>query len=88
MVDYRVIMEEGKLAKQMKEDEENVKWLIQHYEQLKREYPNKYVAIRKKKVVDADTDITKLMQRLERRFGGTENVLIHFINTKNVRILF
>jgi hypothetical protein len=71
----------------LREDVENVKWLHENYRELLKKYRNMYVAVRKKRVIDGDYNVSKLIERLERKFKETEDILVYFISTKKFKLL-
>jgi len=44
------------------------KWIGRHYEGLKREYRDEWVAVLNSGVVDSDHELSKLVERLRSRY--------------------
>lgn len=51
-------------------------WFYDNLPQLRREHPNKWVAVQGLQVIDADRSHDRLMERLMRRPGGANDVEI------------
>ncbi|CAN5803840.1 hypothetical protein BH23THE1_BH23THE1_23210 [soil metagenome] len=43
---------------------DNFKWFILEYDSIKKEFKRQYVAIREKQIVDSDTNLERLIKRL------------------------
>lgn len=43
---------------------DNFKWFILEYDVIKKEFKRQYVAIREKQIVDSDTNLERLIKRL------------------------
>ncbi len=57
--------ERKKLISSLKTAEDNMKWLVENYDRLRRKYRDSWVAIREGRVVAANKDHAKLLQMLE-----------------------
>jgi hypothetical protein len=88
MSSTKAILSDRRLESWMREDSENVKWLFENYEKLIEKYRNKYIAIRKQKVIASSKDVSELIKKLKMEIGDTSDVLIHFITDKEVKFLF
>lgn len=76
------------LLEQLESFEEDMKWLSQHYEGLKQRYPDQYVAVLHRIVVDHDADLKKLMRRLEAKYPGRSgNIAVEYVAAKNVDLI-
>ena len=67
----------------LKKEKELVK---KHSEQLGKEYPEKFVAIKDGKVVDYDKDIGRLCKRVMRRFGDNPVHIKEMKDVKNLKL--
>jgi hypothetical protein len=88
MFSVKEVLSNRRLELWIKEDSENFKWLLENYEKLIEKYRNKYIAIRKQKVIASSKNVAELQRRLKTRIGDTSDVLIHFITDKEVKFLF
>ncbi len=60
-------------------------WLDQNYERLKDEYPDHWMAVYGKAIIDHSKNLTTLMKRLRRKFGkGTGDIVVRFVSTEEV----
>lgn len=58
-------------------------------ENLRRKYPESYIAIREKRVVDSDKDIRKLLTRLSRKYGSNEigAIFIEYVTKTKIALI-
>ncbi len=75
----------GKKAKMMME---NLRWFDKNKEALKKIYINKYVAIYNEEVVESDDELEGLRGKLEFSEFELDNILIEFINPKDLLLIF
>jgi hypothetical protein len=57
---------------------DNFKWIHDQQGNLKEKYDNEYVAIKNKKILDKDTNLNRLMKRLNIR-NFDESIAIEYI---------
>lgn len=57
----------------------NSRWLIEHYEELIKNYNNSFVAVNEGKVIDYDVDPSRLLQRLKEKGIDISTVAIDFV---------
>lgn len=63
-------------------------WLEKNYEELKKKYPEEYVAVYQEGVVDHDPDLDRLLQRLEKKYPGKSNrVAVEYVTTKRIEMV-
>ena len=60
--------------------EEDIRWFLANYQRLLKEYEMEWVAIQNGNVVDHDSDLTRLVERLRARGLRPELMLIRFIS--------
>lgn len=76
------------IAQELRGFEENMNWLNKHYEKLKKQYPDKYVAVFDKKVVDHDSDLSTLVRRLETNYAKESNkIAVKYVTTKKIELI-
>ena len=56
----------------------NFKWIHNQYDNLKKKYDNKYVAIKNRKILDKDTNLERLVKRLNIR-NYDDSIAIEYI---------
>lgn len=57
---------------------DNFKWIHKQHSDLKERYDNKYVAIKNREIVDKDTNLDRLIKRLDIR-NYDESIAIEYI---------
>ena len=57
---------------------DNFKWIHKQYDNLKEKYDNQYVAIKDRKILDKDTNLDRLVKRLNIR-NYDESIAIEYI---------
>ncbi len=74
--------ERKKLISTLKTAEDNMKWLVENYDRLRRKYGDSWVAVRDGEVVAADKDHARLLQILMKMGDNNEpTIAIDFIST-------
>jgi hypothetical protein len=74
--------ERKKLISTLKTAEDNMKWLVENYDRLRRKYGDSWVAVRDGEVVAADKDHARLLQILMKMGDKNEpTIAIDFIST-------
>lgn len=58
----------SEVLEKIQEKQANQKWLQEHMDELRREYPDKYVAVSDGKVALSEKHLTKLIQKLNKKF--------------------
>jgi len=60
-------------------------WLDRHYEGFKEQYPDQWVAVYGKAIIDHGKSLTTLMKRLRRKYGkGAGDIVVRFVSTEEV----
>jgi len=74
------LLEDATLESEMERFERDMDWIYTHYEMLKREYPNEFVAVFNQALVAHSPDIESLIASVQTRFGQqVRNIAIKFI---------
>jgi len=71
--------EESIIFEELKQGNEQLEWLTKHYEELRKRYKNRYVAIKDKKIVMDDSDIERLIKRLQQEHYNLQDITIEFM---------
>ena len=61
---------------------QDMDWIVRNYNKLRIEYPDKWIAVKDKKVVDSDNDLEPLLQRLKERHETAIGFATEFIGAK------
>jgi len=81
-------MEEEKLTAKLKRFESDTKWLIEHYDDLKIEYPEEWVASFNNKVVGHDKDLSNLMEKLRAKYReDAGHIAVEFVTPRKVELI-
>ena len=67
--------------------QQNMEWFRAHYEELKRKYPNKFVAVYNGSAIDSDADSYRLINRLRRKHGDLGSFVIEPVSDGKVELL-
>jgi hypothetical protein len=55
-------------------------WLDQHYDKFKEQYPDQFVAVYGKTIVDHGKNLEALMKRLRKKYGKeTGDIVVEFV---------
>ena len=58
-----------------------------NYDELKRTYPDKFVAVHKKEIVDSDADAESLIKRLREKYSNLDSFVIEFVSSSKVELI-
>jgi Family of unknown function (DUF5678) len=64
----------------------NLKWFIDNHEMLLDKYQEKFVAIDDGQIIDSNTDIKELMDKLKQSNRYYDSTLIQYINNRNTKL--
>jgi hypothetical protein len=64
----------------------NLKWFIDNHEMLLDKYQEKFVAINDGQIIDSNTDIRELMDKLKQSNRYSDSTLIQYINNRNTKL--
>lgn len=67
--------------------EKNTVWVAQHLEELRKTYPDQFVAVQDRKVIDTATSRKALLEKLDKRSDIKDSVAIEFIGSKPLKFL-
>ena len=60
-------------------------WLDQHYNDFKEQYPEQWIAVYGKAIIDHGRSLATLMKRLRRKYGKrTGDIVVRFVSTEEV----
>lgn len=78
---------ESEYVRWMKEFERNQRWFINNFENILREYSEKFVAVWNQRVIDADTDLEKLSKSVKERTRSAKGVYIGYVSDKPLEMI-
>jgi hypothetical protein len=78
---------ESEYVRWMKEFERNQSWFINNFENILREYSEKFVAVWNQRVIDADTDLEKLSKSVKERTRSAKGVYIGYVSDKPLEMI-
>ncbi len=67
--------------------EEESRWLTNNYAQVKKDYANKYVAVKDSQVVDADENADRLLERLRETDEDLRSMVIEFVPPEDLMLV-
>ena len=79
---------EKKITALFREYSEDFYWMLDNIDRLKKEFPDKYIAVKDFKVRDSDKNFLKLIKRLKSQGKNIEDYVIEFVNTGETKYLF
>jgi hypothetical protein len=83
-----IAMEQSLIIKKLSQFEEDMKWITLAYEKLKDLYPDEWVAVLKKEVIDHDKDLNKLMKSLEAKYPEDYgHIAVKFIGKEKIELI-
>ncbi len=65
----------------IRRERRNSEWIDRSMPALRKEFGDRYIAVKNRKVVDSDEDFEKLLGRM-RTLGDPESVTIEFVTAK------
>lgn len=74
--------------KALEQFESDIQWVCDHFDELKRDYPDNYVAILRGKVIAHHSDLDRLLKELEPVHGERiSDLAIKFIPSEPVELI-
>jgi hypothetical protein len=65
----------------------NTKWINTNINKLKQEFPDTYIAVYNKKVVQTDKDLSDLKEKIKKMNLDPEKIVIEFVKEKPLKLL-
>mgnify|MGYP000144318968 CR=1 FL=1 len=66
---------------------DNVRWIRENYEELKKFFKDEWVAVLDKKVIDHDRDLSRLVRRLREKRLNYGEIAIEYIATREIELI-
>jgi hypothetical protein len=79
MVEY----DEKLILKQLRSFSRSTSWIAKNMERMRSDYPDQYIAVYNRKVIDTDVDFDTLFRRLEGKYDMSQ-VTIEFIPSEEL----
>jgi len=73
--------------KSLKEFESNQHWLQAHYQEVLEEHKDQFVAVWRNSVIDSDSDLDALSDRVHKRVSGAKGVYIEFVTDQPLEMI-
>jgi thiaminase len=68
--------------------EENAKWISKHYEELKKRFRDEWIAVWKGSVVDHDRELSRLVERLRKKYPDNYNeIAVEYVTAKEIELI-
>ena len=67
----------------VKRSNDNFEWFVKHYDELKLKHKKKYIAVDNANVIAEDTDLTRLIEFLDKEFTDRRAILIQYMPEKD-----
>ncbi|MBI2650750.1 hypothetical protein HYX04_05585 [Candidatus Woesearchaeota archaeon] len=73
-------MTDAQIIKMLTKGQNDLKWFDLHLNELINEYNEKFIAFQEDNVIEFDSDLNKLMKKLENKNIDTSNLIIKFVS--------
>lgn len=73
--------------KKLRRFDKDLLWFQENYETLKEQYKGEYVAVKNKRIIDHNPDLTTLLDRLKEKDEDPSSLVIEFISEKKVQLI-
>jgi len=68
--------------------EDNVRWISEHYSELKKRFKDEWVAVLNKTAIDHDRKLVKLIERLRKKHSQVYNeIAVEYVTTKEIELI-
>ena len=73
-------MGDNQIVDMLVSGQQDLSWFDSHVGELKAKYNEKFVAFHNKEVLETDSDLNSLMEKLRKRNIDTASVLVRFVS--------
>ncbi len=81
-------VDEERILEELRKFERDSRWISRNISTLRAKYPDKYVAVWGREVVDSDKNHNRLLKRLRKREYDVPNMAIEYITSRPVFRVF
>jgi hypothetical protein len=68
--------------------EDNVRWISEHYSELKNRFKDEWVAVLNKTAIDHDRELVKLVERLRKKHSQVYNeIAVEYVTAKEIELI-
>lgn len=67
--------------------EEDTAWLFSNIKEMRKVYPNKFVAVKDRRVIDSDVTIGELLRKLKKKKEDPATLVVEFIPKEEVAMI-
>ena len=79
-------LDEKKILQDLREFRKSTSWISQNLAAIRKEYPDRYIAVYNREVIDADEDFDKLFRRVQKKHDMSK-VAIEFVPSREVAVV-
>ena len=81
-------MVKQEVVKELEAFEGDLKWIDKHYNALKNQYPDQWVAVFNKRVVGTHKNLKNVIRKLKESFPENyDQIAIEYISTKKIELI-
>jgi hypothetical protein len=80
-------LDEKRIAELIDKHNQNSVWIIKRDSKLRKQLPNKYIAVRNSEIVYDNDNLTDLLKYLQEKFENIDDITIDFITEKPLKLL-
>lgn len=75
------------LIKSMTNYSKNLQWIAENRSSLRKRYPDEYVAVRNMKICIHDKNYNSFLQKIQKKYGYSPEIVVDFIGKKKISLL-
>jgi len=80
-------MEAEQILKGLEDFNQDMDWISKNLDRLREKYPNKYIAVMNLEVIESDSELQSLIQKLKEKGKSPSEIAIEFISEKPPRLI-
>lgn len=74
-------------ASQIREFEANQSWFMENFKSILKEHKDKFVAVWHQRVLDADSDLATLRDRVNQKTKGAKGIYVEYVTDKPIELV-
>jgi hypothetical protein len=79
--------ESQRIATLLGEQDDDFAWILGNLEDLKKRFPNEYIAVHRRKVIESDQKFANLVEKLRKENIEINDVIVEYITAKPIKFL-